>query len=514
VSKSKRAVLAVAVVGVCAAGPAPAMGATPTSAPIGAFTTKGAYKFVSAPRLHPPKLATDAPTVSKRLAPGYFMIANFKNLTESTPMIGQGGPLILDDKLQPVWFKPISTNLVATNLRVQRYRGKPALSWWQGVINSVGATLSGAVVVVDQHYRQVATLTGQDGWIISPHEVLISGSTAWVTSYKNVSMDLTPYGGPAAGALLDSAVQQYDLRSRRLISTWDAKDHIPLSESQARPAPVTGVPWDAYHVNSIQLQPGGGFVVSMRNTWAGYMVAANGQIQWRLGGKASSFTFGSGAGFEWQHDIELHPGNVVSVFDDHCCAIRGAGVFAPPTGATRGLMLKLNPTAHTATLQRQYVRGPKFNAAFLGNTQLQSDGNAVIGWGSQPYFSEYSSTGKRLFDAVLPGPNLTYRAYKSAWLGLPFFPPSGGARNKQGKSTVYASWDGATRVAGWAVLAGRDSHHLALVATKAKAGFETAIKLGQTFKRFKVQALDSAHHVIGTSKAFGVATKPKGPGFY
>ena len=54
--------------------------AKPTAAqPIAAYTTKGAWSFVSAPKLHPPKLSTGAKTQFKQLAPGYFMVANFKN---------------------------------------------------------------------------------------------------------------------------------------------------------------------------------------------------------------------------------------------------------------------------------------------------------------------------------------------------------------------------------------------------------------------------------------------------
>ena len=39
-------------------------------APIGAYTTKGAYRFVTAPSLHPPKLTTDAPTVRRQAGAG------------------------------------------------------------------------------------------------------------------------------------------------------------------------------------------------------------------------------------------------------------------------------------------------------------------------------------------------------------------------------------------------------------------------------------------------------------
>jgi hypothetical protein len=181
-------------------------------------------------------------------------------------------------------------------------------------------------------------------------------------------------------------------------------------------------------------------------------------------------------------------------------------------------VLKLNLAGHTAALHAQYSHGAKFNAGFLGDMQLLPGGNVLVGWGSRPYFSEYTASGKLLLDGVLPGPDLTYRAYKSSWVGTPFFPPSGAARNNHGKSTVYASWDGATRVAGWRVLAGSSARRLASVATKAKSGFETTISLSHTYRSFKVQALDAKRHVLGTSHSFG-APKPGGspiqsPGFY
>lgn len=497
---------------------APASGGQ-ASAPIGAYGTKGAWRFLSAPKLHPPKLHVDAPTIGKQLAPGYFMVANFPNLAAGQPLVGEGGPLILDRHLQPVWFHPVGVNVVATNLRAQPYRGKPALSWWQGVISSTGATISGTDEVVNQHYRKVATLAGKDGWVITPHELLISGQDAWVTVNKNVIRDLRAYGGKARGTLVDSAVQEYDLRTGKLLYTWDAgaPGEIPLSASRTRPPP-NGSPWDAYHVNSIQLVGKGQFLTSMRNTWAAYLVQSRTKkIQWTLSGKqpGGDFSIPSNAQFQWQHDVELHPGGVVSIFDDHCCAIV-AGKFLPPTSPSRGLVLKLDTAKHTATLVKQYLHDPVLHAAFLGSTQLLRGGNVVVGWGSQPYFSEYTSSGKLLLDAVFPGADLSYRVYLQHWAGTPFFPPGGAVRKHRGKATVYASWNGATGVVAWRVLAGRSAKHLVAVATKAQSGFETAIHLKHAYRVFKVQALDSSGRVIRTSRAFraGRRTPSSLPGSY
>jgi hypothetical protein len=514
---SLRRVAAAGVAGVCAC--VVGVGSAAAATPVGAFTTTGAYGFVSAPGLHPPRVQTDAPTSAGKLSPGLFMVSNFKNLSMTQPLVGQGGPLILDHQLTPVWFDPVPTSVFALNLRTQTFAGKPALSWWEGVVSPVGAVSSGEDFVVDQSYRQVAKLTGVDGWVLSPHEFLISGSDAWVTANKNVPKNLTAFGGLANGMVTDSAVQEYDLKTGRRVRSWDALSHIPLSQSQTHPAPVPGFPWDAFHVNAINLTGGGSFVVSMRNTWAGYMVNRAGSIVWTLGGKQSSFAFGPGAAFQWQHNIELHPRGVVSLFDDACCGVLGAGVFAPPSGPSRGLVLKLNTASRTATLVAAYGAGhPGLETSTQGDTQLLADGNVLVGWGGQPWFSEYSQAGKLLLDARFPSPDISYRAYVLPWVGTPFFPPSGAARKVKGRTVVFASWDGATQVVSWRVLAGHDARHLSVVATRPKRGFETSIGLKVAHKLFKVQALDGKGHVLRTSKSFSVPTPaaptPPPPGSY
>lgn len=495
------------------------------AAPIAAYTTKGAWSFVSAPNLHPPIFGVTQKTQFSKLAPGYFMVANFKNLGAKQPLTGQSGPLILDHNLQPVWFDPIGTSALAANLQVQRYNGKPALSWWQGVVTAAGVTTSGEDVVVDQHYRHIATLKGADGWVISQHEMLISGQNAWVTAYKNVPMNLTPYGGSAKGVVLDSAVQEYNLATGQLLYTWDALNpggtpNVSLSQSKQKAFP--GVPWDAYHINSIQLAGGETFLVSLRNTWSAYLVnrLTNG-IEWTLSGdpKLSTFALPKNARFEWQHDVALHNGNVVSVFDDACCgfdSITSKSVkFGKASGPSRGLVIKLNMTNHTGSFVAQYVRAKNFNAYFLGNAQLLPNGNVSLGWGSTPFFSEDSSKGKVLLDAFWPVPDVNYRTYVENWVGIPFFPPSGAVRNNAGKATVYASWDGDTQVVGWRVLAGTSAQSLKTVATKAKSGFETTIPLSSTYKAYKVQALGPKSKVLGTSNAFPASSSNNGlPGAY
>ncbi len=276
-------------------------------APVGAYTTRGAYSFVTEPSLHPPKLQIDGPVLAGKLAPGYIFTTNFYNLNYP-PLVGQSGPLILDRNLQPVWFQPVPESVVASNLSLQSYRGKRALAWWQGVVTNTGSTESGEDVVANQHYQTVARLKATGGWVLTLHEFLISGEDAWVTANKNIAKNLSSYGGAYNGALIDSAVQEYNLKTGKLLHSWDALDHIPLGDSYAS-VPTNGFPWDAYHVNAIDLAGNGTFLVSMRNTWAAYLVNIDtGKIEWTLGGKRSDFKFGPGAAFQWQHDVKLGVG--------------------------------------------------------------------------------------------------------------------------------------------------------------------------------------------------------------
>jgi hypothetical protein len=323
-----------------------------------------------------------------------------------------------------------------------------------------------------------------------------------VTANKDIPRNLSSYGGAYNGALIDSAVQEYNLRTGQLLRTWDALDHISPSQSYAT-LPTNGFPWDTYHVNALQLLGNGTFLVSMRDTWAAYLVnIRTGAIEWTLGGKRSSYTFGPHAAFQWQHDVVLQPGGVVTMFDDHCCQLTGGGTYVRPTGASRAIELRLDRRTHTATLTHQYGGSRNINADYMGDTQPLPNGNVFVGWGSQPYISEYSRSGKLLLDGYFPGSDLSYRAMVEPWVGLPLYRPLGAARRANGTTTVYASWNGATQVVSWRVLAGPSAGRLHAVAAAAKYGFETGIALPHSYASFEVEALDARGRVIGTSRPF------------
>ncbi len=142
----------------------------------------------------------------------------------------------------------------------------------------------------------------------------------------------------------------------------------------------------------------------------------------------------------------------------------------------------------------------------MGSTQPLAGGGAFVGWGSQSNFSMFDKSSKMTLDVVLPRPDITYRATVEQWVGLPQYPPVGAARVKDGKTTVFASWNGATKVASWRILAGPSADSLTGIGTADRSGFETAITLRQGYKAFQVRALDSGGRVLGTSKPFSASS--------
>ena len=111
----------------------------------------------------------------------------------------------------------------------------------------------------------------------------------------------------------------------------------------------------------------------------------------------------------------------------------------------------------TATLLSSFSHPtPPLVAASQGDTEPLSNGNLFVGWGQEPYFSEFEPGGRLLFDAHLPAGYQSYTAFRFQWSGTPTQPPSIAVRAaRTGSASVYMSWNGATAVTAWRLLGGR-----------------------------------------------------------
>jgi hypothetical protein len=164
-------------------------------------------------------------------------------------------------------------------------------------------------------------------------------------------------------------------------------------------------------------------------------------------------------------------------------------------------VIDVDPRRRSATLVAQFTHAPPLIAESQGNMQALPNGDWFLGWGQLPYFSEYGPEGKLLFDAHFPPNVQSYRSFRFPWTGTPRELPAFALQTGHGPATVVASWNGATLVSSWRVLAGRDPASLQEVARAPRSGFETPVPLpaGTAGTNLAVQALDSAGQVLGTS---------------
>jgi hypothetical protein len=457
----------------------------PASSPKPTAKSGELFVFHSRPDLQAPLVTVS--TSSAGQSPGYIFAAPYTGA-------GQDGPMIFDGSGNLVWFNPLPPGTEATNLQVQQYEGKPVLTWWQGYIPPQGFG-QGEEVIANSNYRQIAKFPAGNGLPADLHEFRITPQdTALLTVFNPIRCNLSSDGGPSDAAVTDSLFQEIDLKTHLVRREWHPLDHIALSQSYASPAGSSAEwPFDYFHLNSIDSRQDGSLLISSRNTSALYeLSSASGQIGVEIGGKQPTVKLGAGAATAYQHDAQELPDGDFSVFDN--------GGVPKVHPQSRGVILSVNPTTKTDTLVGEYEHPTPLSAGSQGGVQPLENGNMFIGWGAEPYFSEYTAGGSLVFDAHLPKGAESYRGYRFQWTGFPTGAPSiAAAAGAAGATNVYASWNGATQIATWRVLSGASSSQLAISASAPKAGFETSISTPGNPAYVVVQALSETGEILGTS---------------
>lgn len=468
------------------------------TAPATPDDARGVLHFVTRPDLTPAALSIAHHERAGGTSPEYFILA-----PAGYPHTGPGVPglMILDRRGGIVWYAPnhgfpASQGEGRTDLKVQSYRGKPVLTWWQGkIIKGYG---EGRVVIADTSYRPIATLNAGNGLQVDLHEFVISPQdTALITAYRPRTTDLSAIGGPKKGVALSGVVQEIDIATGKVLFEWDSLDHIPVTDTYAPFAGGTkAAPFDYLHINSIAIAPDGDLLLSARDTSAIYKVSRpSGKVAWQLGGKQSSFQMGPGATFWFQHHITPLDASTVSIFDD-------GGAPPQKESQSRAILLDLDTSAMTATLRQSYTHPAGLAAANQGSMQVLADGRVLVGWGNLPYFSEFAADGTLLLDGHFPVGDQSYRAFTADWTGHPADKPAVAARvNPAGGSVVCASWNGSTELDRWTVLAGKTPDSLQKVGSQRRAGFETMITVNTKGPYFAVTADDASGHALARSAA-------------
>lgn len=463
------------------------VGPTAATIPTAGNPGSGVASFVSRPDLSPALVrVTDVqPRPLAEASPRFVVMAPMADVAYKNV---QRGPMLLDRRGRMVWYdpKPEST----FNAEIQQYKKQRVLTRWYGkLISGWGA---GVGEILDETYTTIATVGHPEELPLDLHEFnLTSRGTALASLYELRNSDLSSIGGAKDGVLVVGHALEIDIATNKVLFDWVSIDHIGVDESYQPLPSAASDPYDYFHLNSIAEAADGNLLVSGRNTWGVYKVhRRTGEIMWRLNGKKSDFQLADGADFSWQHHVRAHGESQITIFNN--ANISGH--------ASTGLMLDLDEHGRKAGVAHSYQHPAQFVSWTLGSVQVRPNGNVFVGWGAQPYFSEFSPNGELLYDGQFDGATRSYRTSLADWRGRPTDKPAMVARSNLGSGfVIYASWNGATEIDHWTVLAGRDPAALQPVGSQAWTGFETTIIVNSDGPLFAVAANDRHGNELGRS---------------
>ena len=469
-------------------------------------TATDVLRFHSAPSLVAPTLSVTVQAADPSLG-DIFVAPN------SGP--GDPGPMIVSPTGQLIWFHPLAYPVRAFDFNVQTYGGQPVLTWWQG--RTIELHGQGVDEIYSASYQPIATVRAGNGLYADLHDFRITPQgTAYITAFAPIHWNLSSVHGPSDGLIDDGVVQEIDIKTGLVMWQWNALAHVPLADTETQIPPPTQTSTssstghsttasqtptvvDYFHVNSVDPLSDGDLLISGRNTWAFYLInGATGAVAWAVGGKQSSFALGTGANFAWQHDVEMvddsTPGQYeVSMFDNE---------DAPPEATqSRALWLDVNTQTKQATVTQSFgYPGHPLLADSQGDVQHLANGDWFVGWGQVGIESEFSPAGNLTFSMTLTGSTCSFRAYRYAWNAQPASAPAlVDDPPDAGKILLYASWNGATDVASWTVLAGSTPSSLKPVGNYPTTGFETAIDAPTAGPYVQVEAIGASGQALHAS---------------
>lgn len=452
----------------------------------------GHKEYVTRPDLRPPTVNITVSGNGDRRAP-YLFLAPRVAPGGSMPSGSQRGLMIINRRGEVVWFHPMTTyGKDPFNFRASSYHGKPVLSWYQGTVSDQGIGAGGNYALMDDTYTMITTVESKH-YPSDLHEFHITDQgTALLSSYEPAT-DVHP---------IISHAQEVDIATNDLVFDWASYPRIPVSDSYSNPGK------DYFHINSIDIWPGSArdLLISGRHTSTVYLInRTDHTVRWQVGGKNSTFSIGQGAGFSFQHDARaLYDGSGISLFDN---ANNTQG--AP----SQGMVLRLDQNAKKASLVHRYghTNGPSLRSDSQGNCQLLPSAGHFVGWGSNPYFTEYGPSGDEVeapivLDGRFPDGVESYRAFLFDWVGNP---PLSELKlvvrrhNSAGDATAFVSWNGATEVGVWVIQAGTSSSSLAKVATVDRTRFEQVIDFTKKgASAFRAVAYTKAGKELGASQVY------------
>lgn len=223
-----------------------------------------------------------------------------------------------------------------------------------------------------------------------------------------------PFGSPS-DRYSDGVIQEVDGGGNERWR-WTMSDHFdPASSSfpqnfESTPG-FAGTGWDVFHINAIDREPDGDYVVTVRHMDGVFRVDhPSGDVIWTLGtppstdpgATALSIVGDPFGGPKRPHDARLN-GNVLTMLDNQ------AGTGRP----SRAVAYAIDEVGGTATWLWE-IRNRQQGGATLGSVQQALDGSVLVNWGAglQPFIDERAPDGTPLMTVGLPNGGNSYRTIK------------------------------------------------------------------------------------------------------
>ncbi|KAL8726061.1 MAG: hypothetical protein Q9166_006940 [cf. Caloplaca sp. 2 TL-2023] len=435
-----------------------------------------------------------------------------------TPYVSDDeGPFIYNLGGELIWdgheYSATGERMRAHNLHVVEYGGVMQLAYTAAEekehhFQFTNIIMNGSYAVVERMQNS------SNDTKLDPHDFdLIDNGTRILEA---ATIDLPPSVSPARGSIKEAVLQVVNIETRNIDFEWRSLDHVPVSESCLgldRP--------DYFHINSATRDAHGNFIISGYHICEVLKISGfDSSILWRLGGSQSDFHMLDGYEMKYVHHVRIQqlaeirlPSSLQGKVSEktHLALSMFDNAFAtvgPPTAASSSaIVVLLDLEAMTGQVVERYTHPRKEYAAMFGSVQFLPNGDRFVGWGSTRQISQHTQDGEVVYHAEL-GDNSavigSLRAFKAPWSARPLTDPDlySYSWTCGWKTTMYASWNGATDVKSWRFFKGKSaSGPWTLAVTVPKSGFETMAQNSCFARYIYAEALGAKGTVLGRSRS-------------
>ncbi|KAJ5463810.1 hypothetical protein N7475_008754 [Penicillium sp. IBT 31633x] len=481
------------------------------------------WQFKSRTDLAPPRLNITIPA-TEDVEKGYLFIAPFPGEWAEPRFHGprQEAPYIVRNDGELVWSGYTYFSIWAANFQKARWKGQDVLFSFEGDHNPAYGHGHGHATILNQHYETIRELRAGNHKLMDKHEFhVVNEKTALLQVYQPVPTDLSRWdASPEQQWIVDAIFQELDIETGELLFEWSSLEHVspdeavlPLNPGQAGAGYNSSDAWDYFHINSVDKDSEGNYLISARDACAVHKInGTTGEIIWRLGGLRSDFELGPNVKFCFQHHARfVHQSDdeeIISLFDNSAHGTenhRGKEVRTHPF--SQGKVISVNTASWTAEIVQAFQPPDGLLAKSQGSTQLLPNGNALVNWGSEGAVTEFRSDGTPIFHAYMDSGLLgegvqNYRAFRYNWTGLPTEEPAIVAERTASGTELFVSWNGDTETAVWRFYGITDEFgSRQFLGEATRDGFETSFLLaGHSYQNLAAEAVSARGRVLTSTR--------------